>query len=247
MSQVSRRSHLRVVRRDQDTSDVYAQVLRQTREHGIAFAIGGGLAVSLYVPQRQNTKDIDIYVKPSDREEMINIVTECGLKDYYEKLPYDRHWIYRSYDDDSIVDVMWSMPNRRAVVDDQWLTRGPEIDVHGMRVRALPPEELIWAKLYVLQHDRSDWPDILNIMYATAPTLDWNHLIDRVAGDAPLLEALLSIFGWLCPSRAAQIPSAVRKKLKDAARGPQTGIPHDQLLDTRPWFLPRLQEERKAC
>ena len=49
----------------------------------------------------------------------------------YEKLPYDRHWIYRGYKGESIVDVMWGMPNRRAVVDDEWLTRGPEIEVHG--------------------------------------------------------------------------------------------------------------------
>jgi hypothetical protein len=216
-------------------------------EREIPFAIGGGLAVALYVPQRQSTKDIDIYIKPSDREELIEIVRDCGLRDYYEKLPYDRHWIYRSYKDDSIVDVMWSMPNRRAVVDDEWLTRGPEMDVQGERVRALPAEELIWAKLYVLQRDRSDWPDILNILYATAPTLDWDHLIARVDGDAPLLEALLSIFGWLCPARGAQIPAAVRKKLRDAARLRQGGIAHDELLDTRPWFLPRLKEERRAC
>jgi hypothetical protein len=222
-------------------------VLRQTRERGIPFAIGGGLAVALYVPQRQSTKDIDIYVKPSDREEMIEIVTGCGLKDYYEKLPYDRHWIYRSYKGESIVDVMWGMPNRRAVVDDEWLARGPEIEVHGERVRALPPEELIWAKLYVLQRDRSDWPDILNIVYATGPSLDWDHLIRRVGADAPLLEAILTIFAWLCPDRAARIPAAVRRKLKEAARGPGVGIPRDSLLDTRPWFLPRLEEERKAC
>jgi hypothetical protein len=117
-------------------TDIYARVLRQTRERGIPFAIGGGIAVALYVPQRQSTKDIDIYIKPSGREAMIEIVTGCGLRDYFEKLPYDRHWIYRSYKAESIVDVMWGMPNRRAVVDDEWLTRGPEIDVHGQRVRS---------------------------------------------------------------------------------------------------------------
>lgn len=240
-------AHLRVVQRDENTPDIYAEVLRQTREHGIAFAIGGGFAVSVYVPQRQRTKDVDIYVKPPDREEMVHILTDLGLKDYYEKLPYDRHWIYRAYSGDSIVDVMWSMPNRRAVVDDLWLTRGPEIEISGERVRALPPEELIWAKLYVLQRDRSNWPDILNILYATASTLDWNHLIARVDGDAALLQALLSIFKWLCPSRAAQIPAAVHKRLREAARHSASAIPHDDLLDTRPWFLPRLEEERKAC
>ncbi len=246
MSHITRHPHLRFVRRG-DTSHIYAEVLRQTRRKGIPCAIGGGIAVGLYVPQRQSTKDIDIYVKPSDCDEMIALVTARGLKDYYAKLPYDRHWIYRSYKGDCIVDVMWGMPNRRAVVDDEWLTRGPEIEIHGERVRALPPEEVIWAKLYVLQRDRSDWPDILNILYATGPSLDWNHLIARVGADAALLEAVLSIFAWLCPARAAQIPAAVRRKIKMAARQPQGGVARDNLLDTRPWFLPRLEEERQAC
>jgi hypothetical protein len=101
--------------------------------------------------------------------------------------------------------------------------------------------------LYVLQRDRSDWPDILNILYATGPSLDWDRLIRRVGSDAPLLEAILTILVWLCPARAVRIPAAVRRRLREAARAPRVGIPHDDLLDTRPWFLPRLEEERKTC
>lgn len=236
------------MRRGGQRRDIYAEVLKRIRERGIRSAIGGGTAVGLYVPRRVSTKDIDVYVKPSDRDAAIGIVTECGLEDYYEVSSYDRHWIYRSHDGDgTIVDIMWSMPNRRADVDDAWLVRGPESEIHGEIVRVLPPEELIWAKLYILQRDRSDWPDILNLLYTTASTLDWNHLIERVGPDAPLLEALLSIFRWLCPAKAAQIPAHVHRWLKAAHQRPGSGIAHDSLLDTRPWFMPRLEEEQKAC
>jgi hypothetical protein len=229
--------------------DIYGEVMRQARERGISFAVGGGIAVATYVPSRIVTKDVDLYVKPSDRDEMIGIVSGMGLRDYFEKSPYQRHWIHRRYCDDTIVDIMWGMPNHRAVVDDGWLENGREVEMCGERFRVLPPEELIWAKIYVLQRDRTDWPDILNIMYAAMPELDWDRLIERAGTDAPLLEALLSIFRWLSPSRAAMVPKWVERKLKTAARGPGSGIPHDDLLDTRPWFLPRVEREleKEAC
>lgn len=223
--------------------------MRQARDRGIRFAVGGGIAVATYVPTRMATKDVDLYVKPSDRDAMIEIVLGMGLRDYFEKCPYQRHWIHRRYEGDTVVDVMWGMPNHRAVVDDDWLELGREVEMCGERFRVLPPEELIWAKLYVLQRERTDWPDILNIMYATAHELDWGRLIDRVGSDAPLIEALLSIYRWISPSRAALIPKWVERKLKQAARTAGSGIAHDDLLDTRPWFLPRVLQERekKAC
>src|SRR5439155_12596162 len=142
--------------------DIYGEVMRKARDRGIPFAVGGGIAVATYVPSRIATKDVDVYVKPSDRDEMIEIVREMGLRDYYEKCPYQRHWIHRRYaDDGTIVDIMWGMPNHRANVDDEWLERGREVEMCGERFRVLPTEELIWAKLYVLHPDRSDWRDVM--------------------------------------------------------------------------------------
>lgn len=217
---------------------IYCAVIQQARARGIQYAIGGGLAVEAYTIHRVSTKDIDLYVTPEDRDAMIEVVTECGLGDYYEVHPYDRNWIYRSYSGEVIVDIIWSMPNQRTQVDAEWLNRGRHIDIHGLRLRVLPPEELIWAKLYVLQRDRCDWPDILNLIHATAPELDWDHLLDRVGDDAPLLDAVLTIFQWLCPQRSAQLPRHLKERLRSNHCG---GVPEKfraDLLDTRPWFVP---------
>lgn len=239
--------HPRPVRHQTDVErldtawSVYLDVLRTARGRGLELAIGGGFAVAAYTVYRQSTKDIDVYVQPGDRKTMVDIVTEAGLTDYYDVLPYDRKWIYRSHRDDVIVDIMWAMPNQRAQVDRDWLTRGPELDLHGEMVRVLPPEELIWAKLYVLQRDRSDWPDILNLIYATGLELNWDHLINRLEDDAPLLDAVLTIFRWLCPDRAAQFPETLWSRLRDSRHRYRGGIPREELLDTRPWFLPALE------
>jgi hypothetical protein len=224
----------------------YVDVIRQARARGIEFAVGGGSAVAVYTSARESTKDIDLYVLPEDRERMIEVVKDCGLRDYYEVRPYDRGWIYRGYVDDAIVDVMWSMPNQRTQVDLDWLRRGPEVDLYGEQVRILPREELIWAKLYVLQRDRSDWPDILNLIYCTASKLDWDHLVRRIGDDGPLLGAVLTIFRWLCPEKAHVVPARVWKRLVSQCTEPRGGIPRPNLLDTRPWFVPALDHTIKA-
>jgi hypothetical protein len=221
-------------------SSIYVDVIREARRRGIEFAVGGGTAVATYTIFRQSTKDLDLYVTPENRGRIIEVLGHCGLRDYFDVREYDRKWIYRAHWNDCIVDVMWAMPNQRTQVDLEWLRRGPEIELYGERVRILAPEELIWAKLYIIQRDRSDWPDVLNLIYATGPQLDWDHLISRLGDDAPLLGAALIIFRWLSPDRARNLPDGICERLSNCIT-PQRGIPRDRLLDTRPWFVPSLE------
>jgi hypothetical protein len=218
----------------------YKCVLDRAIREQVPFALGGGLAVGVYTGKGRYTKDLDLYILPEQREWAINVVSQCGLQDYYETKPYDRNWIYRAHDGDVIVDSIWAMANRRAEVDLGWLERGPEIDMFGQKFRVIPPEELIWSKLYVLQRDRCDWPDILNLISATGSSLDWNHLMSRVEHDLPLMRGLLSVFSWVSPERAAQFPAWLWRKL-DLAPAEQVEDPEGRprrpdLLDTRPWF-----------
>lgn len=223
---------------------VYERVMRTANERGIPYAIGGALAVGAYTERWRNTKDIDLYTLPAHRERMMQTFADCGLCDYHDKLPYDRRWIYRGFDEasGSIVDVIWAMANMRTDVDGDWLDRGKEFVTGDICFRVLPVEELIWSKLYVMQRERCDWPDILNILYGTATTLDWHHMLRRVGDDAPLLKGVLSIFAWMCPQAAESIPDSVRLQLDLTAEelAPAACVdPHRvRLLDTRPWFGP---------
>lgn len=83
-----------------EQSSIYKRVIGEARKRNVRFAVGGGLAAMIYAGQWRNTKDIDLYVLPRDREAMIGMLTDLGLEDYYEQHPYDRNWIYRSYKDD---------------------------------------------------------------------------------------------------------------------------------------------------
>jgi hypothetical protein len=103
--------------------------------------------------------------------------------------------------------------------------------------------------LYVLQKDRCDWPDIINLVYATGPALDWDHLLNRVKSDRALVEGLMSVFAWLFPERAAEIPETVRRELRMPelrAGAERSSRERVSLLDSRPWFRPELSEASAA-
>jgi hypothetical protein len=132
------------------------------------------------------------------------------------------------------------MANRRAYFDEDWFTRAPELDFLGRTVRVMPPEELIWDKLYIMQRERCDWPDILNLLHKTRRTLDWDHLLARLGEDHGLFTGLLSVYRWMCPGAAPDVPARVWKAVGLAVPRvngcPAVAQERVDFLDTRPWF-----------
>jgi len=229
---------------------IYRQVLTAAQKARIPFAVGGAFAVATYTGTWRDTKDLDLYVLPEYRERMIEMLTGLGLTDYYEKVPYDRWWIYRSTQDDTIVDVIWAMANHRAQIDELWMS-GPKIDLNGFRVKVLPAEAMLWDKLYIMQRDRCDWPDALNLIYSAGVEIDWKYLIERMGEDRALLAGALSVFRWISPGRAQELPDWIweRLGLEPPAAGdtPEIVKRRVDLLDTRPWYGPDRQKLEPAA
>jgi hypothetical protein len=206
----------------------------------LPFAIGGGLAISLYTGQWRNSKDIDLYVVPEHRDAVITAVLATGLVDFHDEQPYDRSWIFRSIRDGVIVDVMWALANGAGAVEPGWLTRGACADVRGETLRLLAPEDVFWTKVHVLQRDRCDWPDLVNLLYTAGPQLDWNRVLQKMASHERLLASMLSLFAWIAPGRARLLPEWLwqRLRLEMPPAGPARIDRHIRLLDTRDWFTP---------
>jgi Nucleotidyl transferase of unknown function (DUF2204) len=219
---------------------VYHRVIGELRRAGVPFAFGGAFATAVYTGRLRNTKDFDCYILPQDRPRMVEAVHRAGLEDHFDRLSYDRSWIYRASQGDVIVDAIWQMANHRAQVDGDWLRLGPEITLRGERLRCIPIEELIWSKLYVLQRERSDWNDVLNVVDAHTTTIDWDRLLRRLSEDIPVLGGALSVYAWLAPDRAPDIPPAIWSRVglnPPEQRGNPELIPRRAaLLDSRPWF-----------
>lgn len=222
---------------------VYRPVILAAEERKLVFAIGGGPAQSEYSKRQRWTKDLDFFLKPTDVPAMKAIMEEQGIEDYFEHEEYDRSWIYRGIKDEVILDIIWTMPNHRMVVDDLWLTRGLQVQINDLRLRLLSPEELLWSKIYVMQRDRTDWPDLLNLIHTCAEELDWKHLCNRLGEDVLLLGGLLSVYKWMCPGGARRLPEWLWDEIRAADRDQQeTGCVKERqfLLDTRDWFGPNI-------
>lgn len=214
-------------------------VLRDVEEAGVLSALGGGLAFSYYSCRRRNTKDVDLIVRPEDRDRVVEILHQHGFEDYFDQEPYDRSWLYRGFRDGLIFDVIWTLPNHRFEVDDNWFLRGKIANIHGQEVRLITMEDLIRVKLFVLQRKRSDWPDIMNLLFKQAANIQWGTLLCLLDDDAPLLGALLQVYAWMCPECARAIPTDVWSKI--GMRVPSLEpIDEDRtfLLDTQDWFGP---------
>lgn len=234
----------------EDQWQVYQAVIEGASKREIPFAMGGAFAAACYIGTWRNTKDLDLYVLPEYRERMIQVLTDAGLGDYFDEKPYDRWWIYRGEKGGCIVDVIWAMANHRAQIDDLWMS-GPDVDVNGRRLKILPPEALLWDKVYIMQRDRCDWPDVLNLLFCVGPDVDWEYLLERMGDDAALIAGALRVFQWAAPGRAQQLPSWIWDRLHLPAM-PSAPLPsyvqhRVSLLDTRPWFAPEREKLEPAA
>jgi hypothetical protein len=224
----------------------YRDAIHALRNAGVRFLLGGGFALATYIGRWRNTKDIDLYIMQEDRDKAVAALTNAGFDDLFSRLPYDRKWIYRSTRDGVIVDIIWAMANQRAQTDEQWFERAPAASVRGEPLAVVPMEEFLWCKLYIMQRDHCDWTDVFNLIYAVGAGLDWEHLLDRVEEDRPLLKGLLTVYGWLCPEQARELPQSLREELDLA----EAEIPepkkrdHIRLLDTRGWFAALLPKDK---
>jgi hypothetical protein len=224
----------------------YRDAIQALKAAGVRFLLGGGFALATYIGRWRNTKDIDFYILQPDREKAVEALTKAGFEDYYSKLPYDRKWIYRSTRDGVIVDIIWAMANQRAQTDEQWFERAHAATVRGEALKVVPMEEFLWCKLYIMQRDHCDWTDVFNLVYAVGSELDWEHLLARLEEDRPLLKGLLTVYGWLCPEQARELPQSLRAELDlpEPELAVERKRDHVRLLDTRGWFAALLPKNK---
>lgn len=224
---------------------VYQDVIEAAAWQNLRFCLGGGLAFSAYSKRQRGMKDVDLFVLKQDREAFINLLTAVGYEDYYDREPYDRTWIYRGYMQKVVLDIIWTLPNHRLSVESDWFARGMQVVVHGQPVRLIPPEDVVRTKIYVLQHDRCDWTDLLNLFEFQGPELDWDYLLSHDVADLRLLGSLLNVFAWISPERAAQIPASVWDRLSIAPPA-ERALSENRacILDSRDWFGPGCSEAR---
>jgi hypothetical protein len=187
------------------------------QESGVPFLVGGAYALGRYTGIYRHTKDLDLFVRPTDADRTLHVLARAG---YLTQRTFP-HWLGKAFFADDFIDVISSSGNGLCAVDDQWFTRAVPGEILGEAVKLCPAEEMIWQKAFIMERERFDGADIMHLVRARWADLDWHHLLNRFGPNWRLLLSHLIVFGYVYPSERSKVPQ--------------------ELLDG---LLGRLQEER---
>jgi len=174
----------------------YKEALELLHESGAPFMLGGAFAMFSYTGIYRDTKDLDVFCKPSDYPKIMKFFAEKG----YRTENYDVRWLAKVHKGEYFIDLIFDTVNNICRVDDTWLEHAPDGEFAGVKVKMLPAEELVWCKLYVQNRERYDGADINHILLKQGKNLDWKRLLFRMDPHWHLLLAQLLSFQFVYPS-----------------------------------------------
>jgi hypothetical protein len=198
----------------------YRQAMETLTRAHVPFLVGGTFAFVHQAGIDRSTKDLDIFVRPSDVHRLLEV---CAAAGYEAELVFS-HWLAKIRSPDGFIDVIFSSGNGLAVVDDQWFQHATEQSVLGMTVMVAPAEESLFSKAFVMERERFDGADVAHIILAYGDRLDWRRLLDRFGTHWRVLLAHLVLFGFIYPSARSRVPSSVMRELLERL-GPELEAP----------------------
>lgn len=174
----------------------YKEGIQWLHESGVPFMLGGAFAMFHYTGIYRDTKDLDVFCKPSDYPKILKFFAEKG---FVTELT-DVRWLAKVFKGDYFIDIIFDTVNNICRVDDTWLEHAVKGEFVGEDVKLLPPEELIFCKVYVQNRERFDGADVNHIMLKYGKKLDWNRLLFRLDQHWHLLLSQILMFQFVYPA-----------------------------------------------
>jgi hypothetical protein len=193
-----------------ETREFYVRTLRRLEDSGVPFLVGGAYALAILAGIVRHTKDLDVFVRPEDRDRTLGALAEAG---YRTEVTFP-HWLAKAHDSSGhLVDVIYSSGNAEARVDSEWFEHAIPGEVFGVSVRLCPAEEMLWSKAFVMERERFDGADMAHLLRSRAHDLDWPRLLRRFGPHGRLLLCYLLLFGYIYPSERHHVPAWVLREL----------------------------------
>lgn len=214
-----------------ETVDVYACALEMLNRDGVPYLMGGAVAFNSYTGIWRDTKDLDIFCKPTDAHRILGVLDDAG---FTTEVVYES-WLGKAWVDKVFVDVIWRNANCLFPVTNEWFRFATTRTLLGQEVRIMPLEELILSKMMVLGRHRFDGADIMHLIHAAHDQIDWDRLAEGAGEHVGLLVAHLHMYRWGYPGTRDRVPEHVLAKCEQLARhAPSSfGSFRGLLLDTQ--------------
>jgi hypothetical protein len=184
-----------------EAHDFYQEAVRILQESSCRFMLGGGFALLHYTGIHRDTKDLDLFCKSGEFANILHLFAEKG----FHTEVTDSRWLAKVFKDDYYIDIIFNSPNNICRVDDSWYDDAIEAEWEGKQVLLIPPEELIWCKIYVQNRERFDGADVNHMLLRYGQKLNWKKLFMRLESDWQLLLAQLVMFQYIYPADFARI------------------------------------------
>src|SRR2546423_1694372 len=155
------------------------------RDADVPFAVGGGLAAwARGGPATEH--DIDLVIKEADVDRALGALDGIGMRTEHPP----EGWLVKAWDDDVLVDLIFRPTG--FVVDDEFLERCEELNVHAVPMRVMAVEDVIATKLLALTEHHLDYGPALEYARALREQVDWPALRARTC-DSPFARAFFTL------------------------------------------------------
>ncbi len=181
---------------------VYRRALQTLHDAGIPFLVGGAFGFESFTGFARQTKDLDLFVRPSDSRRLLECLAEAG---FHTTMRFP-HWLGKAWDQGHSIDVIFSSGNGLCTVDDGWFTHALPSVVLGVDVWLTPAEEMLWSKAFIMERNRYDGADIAHLLRAQAAKLDWARLLSRFNRHWRVLFSHVVLFGFIYPEQRLRVP-----------------------------------------
>jgi predicted nucleotidyltransferase len=154
-------------------------------EAGVPFILGGGLACwARGGPKTEH--DVDLLLKPGDAERAREALARAGLRT--ERPP--EGWLLKAYDDGVLIDLIFAP--RGGAIDDQTFDRAEELEVHAMRMKVAPLEDVLVQKLLALTEQDPDLSSVLELGRSLREQVNWDEVRERTK-ESPFAKAYFTL------------------------------------------------------
>ena len=219
---------------DPDAKVCYRDALQALLNSGPPFVVGGAFAIHRHTGIWRATKDIDFFLRPADVPQAHRVLESAGFDTWVE----DPVWLAKASRGEHFVDLITGVGNASLTIDQSWIDGGVPESVLGVQCRVLGPEECLASKAFVAFRERFDGADVVHLIRACGPTLNWNRILELMGSHWELLYWSLILFAYVYPAHPDRVPEWVwedlTRRFTEVRRNPDRNAPfRGSLVDPR--------------
>jgi hypothetical protein len=184
---------------------LFREVLTLFEKEELPYAVSGGFAMQQHTGICRFTKDLDIFLSPTDASKALFLLGERGFACEVS----DPVWLAKAHCDGYFVDLITGMSNGAITVDRSWIERARPATIVGVESAILASEELIASKLFVTRRERFDGADISHIIFALRGKLQWDRILELAGEHWELVLWHLLLFHYVYPAHSGYVPKRV--------------------------------------